>query len=128
MPRSRGGKNWRVGQFTSDDVDRVSEGELIRVERIVLRGLEHQGADGVMGEHETEKLLADQFGGLASQHDLCAAAQMSFQFVVDALVFPPLGIERRQLRRRSEVRVQERCQEPERLTWRLYPILDDPHG
>ena len=45
-------------QFASDDVDRVGKGKLIRVERVMLRGFEHQRADGVMGEHETEELLA----------------------------------------------------------------------
>ena len=37
-------------QFASDDVDRVGEGKSIRVERVMLRGFEHQGANGVMRE------------------------------------------------------------------------------
>ena len=94
-------------QFASDDVDRVGEGKSIRVERVMLRGFEHQGANGVMREHETEKLLANQFGGLAAQHHVSAAAQVSLQLVVDTLMLPALGIERGQLRRRGEVRVQE---------------------
>ena len=56
----------------------MGEGELIGVERIVLGGFEHQGADGMMGEHEAEKLLAHQFGGFTAQHDLGTAAQVSF--------------------------------------------------
>ena len=39
----------------------------------MLRGFKHQTPNGVMREHETEKLLADEFGCLAAQDDMRAA-------------------------------------------------------
>lgn len=69
----------------------------------------------MVGEHEAEELLAHQFGGFAAKHDVRAAAQMGFEFVVDSFVLPALGIESGQLRSRSGNWIQERSQEPEGL-------------
>ena len=50
----------------------------------------HQTTDGKVRHQQPVELLADQFRGLAAQHDL-RAAQMRFEFIKRCLNLPPLG-------------------------------------
>jgi hypothetical protein len=58
------------GQFSSHHSHRVREGDFVGIAR---RGAQHKRTHGPMGEHQSVKLLFDQMGGFAAQHDPTAA-------------------------------------------------------
>ncbi len=60
------------------------------------RRLVHQASHRIMGEQQAVKLLANQLGGLATEHDF-PSSQVRFQLVQRCLDLPPLMVESRQV-------------------------------
>ena len=64
--RSSGGKSGIKGKVAPDDLDRVLEGERVRITRGLSAGLDHQVPNGKVGQEKAIDLLQDQGASGAS--------------------------------------------------------------